>query len=300
MGETGFSTVARSPHLLALLCCFFVWLGPGVAPAAAVDVFPSFSPAVLKGSPPWTITYRVELDTGPAAERVDFWDLPSDVTLEGPGTIVDSRPGGVGGSRRDWSGRCLLRADSFWRDPRIDLPPNSTSVLVFHEVISRPLGLGAPDPDYHVSFFSEAPDGQFYDDRTVDVGGPRYAAARSFDLSLNGTFSFSNQAVGKRVALVGQVAPVVGKTTPLLAGQSIALRFTTAWPPVWHPLARVHVRAGGSFGWYRWRPARPGVYTVKPFYTSHDPRFVSESPTCGDTFEVLAATNARTYDRSDG
>jgi hypothetical protein len=186
-----------------------------------------------------------------------------------------------------------------WISPRVELPANSTSVLVFHQVISHALWLGADPLDYQFDVAEEAPDGSEHD-VTIHAGGPQYAAARAFGLSLEARFTHNEGAPLKPQIPAGEVIPLVGETTPLLAGRTIDLRYTTAWPAVWHPLARVHVRPGGSFGWYRWQPTSPGIYTVKPFYRSHDGRFISESPSCGPTFQVLAGATAPPYDRGNG
>src|SRR3954453_15506714 len=56
------------PLLVGAITCIF----GAPSPALALEVYPSYSPAVLSGPPPWTVTYKFELDTGPTPETVSF------------------------------------------------------------------------------------------------------------------------------------------------------------------------------------------------------------------------------------
>src|SRR4051794_22337741 len=40
------------------------------ATASAAEIYPSVSPTVLRGDGPWSITYKIEVDAGPAPERL--------------------------------------------------------------------------------------------------------------------------------------------------------------------------------------------------------------------------------------
>jgi hypothetical protein len=66
--------------------------------ARAAQIYPSFAPAVLGGSPPWTTTYSIELDTGADPEHFDF-DGPGRITLQGPGALSQSY-GQIGSATR--------------------------------------------------------------------------------------------------------------------------------------------------------------------------------------------------------
>jgi hypothetical protein len=253
--------------------------------ASAAVIHPSVSPTVLRGQGPWEVTYKLELDSGPADEHVVIsatngnGSLPTPV-LDGPGTltpgpaliaIADRFCAGGGGSFS------FETAQAEWA---LDLPANSVNTISITTPVSRRFGydeLRLQDVSFRI------------DGAPIDLPGPEIVASRDAGITLT--------AAGKRFAAIGADARVAlrGQTSPLLAGDRIDLLAGYAPEPPYRtlklliPVQHVRVRADGSFG-YRWRPPRPGRWTVAALLDSHDPRFLDSGTNgCFPVVQVGAA-----------
>src|SRR4051794_24330016 len=133
------------PLLVGAITCI---LG-APSPALALEVYPSYSPAVLSGPPPWTVTYKFELDTGPTPETVSFGgegDGLSFPSIDGPGTVGPGQaidgvrivpcPGGRG---------VQSYPAGFGYSETIELPAASTTTLTVTGVRRDPLPFGTHD-----------------------------------------------------------------------------------------------------------------------------------------------------------
>jgi hypothetical protein len=262
------------PGALPTLLATVVLALAGAGSAHAAEVVATVAPAVVSGSPPYTVNYSFELHTLDAAEQpiltVDGPELAT-ATLAGPGSIagqsfdsssqVRSCPGGRGSvtSKVDYTTRFALT-----------LPPQSVNTLVVSTTRHAPLGL---DELFGYSFALGA-----------DFASMQPVTPPELQLNVPRSVSLSIAARPESVRR-GHVVLLTGHTTPLLAGKRLALRYTARWPATWRRLALVRVRGDGSFA-YRWRVRSAGSYTVQPDYTTHDVRFESSAPACGATFKV--------------
>ena len=240
--------------------------------AGAAVVYPSFAPTLLTGPPPWTTTYSIELDTGPGAEQLVF-SGPGSIRLDGPGTVSQAL-GQLGSAIRACSGgRGTTVASTFDTTYyQLDLPPWSHNVLVAEVVQAKPLPLGA---DLGYQFFLGPSATQM---QRIDVGEPQVKGPRAVPLSLSSTLTSATP--GPAQVASGTAIPLRGRATPLLAGQTVELRYTTVWPARWQRVARVRVRRDGSYA-AQWRPPAAGLYTFSVRYRSRDSRFLSGSGPSG-------------------
>ena len=240
----------------AWIATAFVFLAMA-GPASAVVVHPSVAPSVLRGSGPWDVTYKVELDAGSAPEQVTlsavnaFGALP-DPVVDGPATQTKG-PQLLGIADRFCSSGGSLAFQSAQAEWTVALPANSVSVLSFTVQVDRRFGIG--DTTFQDVSFT-------LDGAPVAIAGPAIVAPRDPGISLS--------ASGKQ----GDRVAIRGRTTPLLSGQRIDLRAGALRPTT--TIARVRVRADGSFAYGSWRPAA-GRWTIGAYYDSHDPRFVDRA-----------------------
>jgi hypothetical protein len=252
--------------------------------ASAAQIYPSFSPAVLRGTPPWTTTYLFEIHTGRQPEHLNFAGWGS-FSLDGPGQLTPvtdalfsaawscafGRGSGVSG----------VSTATYYH---LDLPPETSTVLVAHITRRYPFGVGETI-GYGFEMVSTSAAWTPRDGRgemtPIDVGAPVIATGRE-------PWLYAERAHAKAVPATGGPVPLIGRASPAMAGQLVEIRYTTRWPPVWMPLARVRVQLGGVFGYSKWVPTQPGLYSITASFISHDARFVStESGSCPDSFKVI-------------
>ena len=288
--------------LRAGLCAsVFVSVALTARPAVAADVTASVTPTTLAGPPPWTVTYKFELRSGPMPEPVMFevggftqGSVRPEFSISvSPGEqALQPMPGLAGGRVNLCPGR-RGRVETHDRSMNegILLPANAVTTVTVSVVRRLPLGLADTSLGY---FFQLSPAVDLRPEGSgvpqlfeagpyvpISTRQPRFHVPRTVPLSMAppvdpGSTLFS----GKRL-------PLMGRTTPRLAGQRIELRYTRSWPAVWHRFAGVTVQKDGSFAYPSWRPRVPGLYTVMPYYRSQDARFLSSEPACGATFEVV-------------
>lgn len=261
------------PRFSLLLAVVFLALAS--APAHAAEVYPSVSPQVLRGPAPWRVDYSFEFDAGPVAERIGlsidssngFYPEP---VLDGPGTLSSGAAMLLGGGRTCASGfgdiDFGVSGGGNWT---LALPAGARTIVRVPVRISRRFGLDEQRAD----------DVRFYVDGTqVSIAGPELAVSREVPLSVG--FKLPARLT---YAQPGQRVPIVGHTSPMLAGQAIDIRAAhsvgryVSKPQYVLPVARVRVAADGSFKFRDWRPTTPGRWSVSAFYDSHDARFLDST-----------------------
>lgn len=255
--------------------------------ADAAEVYPSVSPTVLHGTPPWQVTYRLEFDTGPLPERLvlESTGAVADLGVDGPGTVTRVAAvmvvlperlciGGMGSAPAD----ALTPAGQSWW--LLDLPPNSATTLTMRVSTQGPFDLGRDAFD-SVSFATgPVPDGYRPGDnipfltlptQPIAIPPPAIAVPRYVPIDL------SLRTPASRSVPAGRLVPIRGQTSPLLAGRLIELRSAVSTAPGYTrapkftPLARVRVAPDGSFAYLKWRPRTAGRWSIGAFYDSHDP-----------------------------
>jgi hypothetical protein len=245
------------------------------ATASAAEIYPSVSPTVLRGPPPWHVDYAIEFDSGPAPEQVTFSvsgrnGFPPTPRLDGPGTLTSAGVILLGGGRTCASGfgdiDFGVSGGGSWT---LDLPPGASTVVRIGVDVSRQFRLDEQRFD-DVQISVDGFDGQ--------IAGPELAVSRAVPLSAS-----LRLAAGAKFVQPGDRVTIAGRTSAELAGGAIDLRATyggaryVGKPDFNAPVARVRVAADGTFRYQQWRPTMPGRWAVSAFYDSHDPRFLDSA-----------------------
>jgi hypothetical protein len=248
--------------------------------ASAVSLYASSAPAVIRGAPPWTATYSLELDAGLVDETVIVGAAGTLVSVTGPAKVVsdgiviaDYFPAPGCSPVLPWTTATVLHG------LRLELPAGTASVVTMSNTRSAfPAMTDNLSYEFRVSTIQ--PDETTADAIKVSLPGPSIMLPRRPRLTLR------SPDVPRYGALVEHPpVRIRGATDRRLAGQNVELLYTSLETPDdhWfakpHLIARVRVRSDGSFR-YRWTPPESGRYSVGARYRSQDRRFVSTVSEC--------------------
>lgn len=267
--------------------------GPGVADAADPRFRATVSPDQVVFGETQELTYRVEVVTGSEPERFEVQasapfaflgpagggegallvPTGSSARLEGPG-VMRVGPSSHGDifpcSRSDLRGRHGLL--SYFQTFELDLPPESTSTLVF----IAPLARDAPWPGERYALDLRAANG-FQEEGTlggpaaIPVAAPAPVGRTGVRLALTTDPPSGGSACADPPRHDKRPIMISGRSDPPLAGQQVELRYVPPGERASVPLASVPVRDDGTFEYANWRPRASGVYELAAVYRAQRP-----------------------------
>ena len=247
-------------------------------------------------------TFSVQLTPPPFATKGGLpegqsIDGPTDIALQGPGTIGDEvqTPSAI----TPCSSRTSALHGYATGVASVDvlLPPNANTVLA----VRYDTGRRAPwvDSDFRLKFTLEPTlvgsypaDSPFAAGATLSApmslttNGPTVSGRTGAHILLHtrpaqtGANPYAAKAIGG-----GQSVAISGRLLPGKAGRRIVLEWDRGGGAL-HTIASITTGAGGSFGPTSWRPVRPGTYELWASYPSQPGGLVADGTSCPLRFAV--------------
>jgi hypothetical protein len=224
-------------------------------------------------------------------------DGPTDIALQGPGTIGDmvQQPSAI----TPCSSRTARYHGYATGVASVDvlLPPDSNTTLA----VRYDTGRRAPwsDSDFRLTFTIEPYLVGTYPAGSAFAGGATVTTASSVTtagpvvsgrtgahiLLKTSPAEPQGEPYGPRTVSGGSAIEVSGRLLPAAAGRRIVLQWDRGGGAL-HTLATVHTSAGGRFGPTRWRPGGAGTYELWASYPAQSGGLVADATSCPLRFSV--------------
>ena len=282
----------RSLGTLVLACLLAV--GPS-ATADAATYSTSVSPGSFSYSASQQLVYRLHVTTGAAAERLQVTTGPeprfsgggvavrfSEMTLEGPGTVVDSRVITMHGDPACAVAPVFPFAHgvNLQTTPtlEVDIPANVTTVVALparlvHDAPWRTMNLAV---EFRIGEPPATP-AIVRSQNPMNMGPYGVPIAVATDPTGEPYPCFpwrSSPFFAPRSVPLGKEVRLLGKTDPLVAGQLMTIRTERAGETA-KDIATVRIGPDGAFS-YLWRPPTPGDHAIGAHYRSQTPTFTND------------------------